>query len=560
MTQGCRTSENGKFKLGGRFVAYRTRVGTDSEGEATYGWYSYELGGWVRDEDVEGVSDTVKEIADGSDVYSDSGKVTVFDSVDGPFVFCGVSVSTFGGGSVAVGADTVYGGRYVKSGSTVSLEAVPDPGRRKLSLKVDGADYDIPVEVTSDIVVTAEFCPTTYSVRHMQPAGGGSSEVRVGGAVVQPGGERTGVPVGTRVEVAAAEAPGAAFLYVEVDGTRYVDNPHSFDVYDRVGDGTFDVRCAFGSVATATDSVSVSGSGSVSVRRGSAVVRLDEAGRFVANVGSVYSVLAVPGEEMRVGGIYENGRLVTSSSNYSFVQDSAARDLTVAFVSARDIDVTLFSGGDTYSRTETWNGCSCSAEVPHGTTVGTYTFTPSFTPEAAGKYVFSSLYVEDLDGTGKGSVIPAEGSSPVSAYIDFNARVVAIFEETDAPAEPEDEDQGGDPQPTEVALRMWEGSEARMTATWRSGRVVYTKPVSFSSARVMANGYSESLPVLRLACYESPSVSDPAETVATVACQDAFRLPKRRPEKYVEVEVSSDSRVLEVAVSTSMEGLWQASS
>lgn len=546
MTGGF-TTDTGLYKVGSAFVAYKTRIAGDDE---SYGWYSYELAGWVKEADVSGESTTAKFVKTGAKFYSESGFTTELGTVTARN-FVTVAISATDGGTCT--AVTLYGGRFVVVGSTVVFTAAANTGFKELSFTVNGAASTKSVLVGDlDIVAVATFCPTSYGVRNDGVSGSGSSTVSVGST---PVGEGQSVPagVGAVVSVSATPATGNAFAYAEIDGRRIASNPATFTIADRAGSAVIPVRTVFSAVAVIRDTIVVGANGSAVVTLDGSVVTRDADGKFTATLGGVYTVTAMPNSGYRIEGFYENGRKVASGSSYVFVQDEAPRMITIAFAEAETIAVYVYSGGDISSSAEEWNGCTCAVERPSGTGIGTYTFTPS----AADGYHFVRLYIEDTDETGKGRVIPAGQS--LAVYIDFSSRVVAIFAADDAPDEPEDEDQGNATHTT-ATLNAWEGSEARMTARWRSRRNVFTKPVSMSAARVCANGYGSNGPVITIAAYESPNTKDGMEVSIPVDNQDAFRLPKERPEKYVEVEVASDSRVLELAVATSMEGLWQASS
>ena len=543
MISNCYTATGtgySRYKLGAKFVAYKTRIGAEDE---KYGWHSYELGGWLGGTP----SSDSRDVDAGETVYSDSSLSTVIGTVSDATTFCFVSMSSVGGGTIST-STSLYGGRYVAVGADVSFSTTANPGKKLMSLSVNGISYTGPVRADSDLIVVAEFCPLHYTVEDDGTTPGGYHVVAVNGVAASGSAQ---VDAGDVISITATPSSGYSFLYTEIDGVRHVSNPISFTVADRSNDDVINVKSVFGVVSSVTNRIVISGGGTVSVSHGGSPIPVSS-GEFAASIGLVYTVTATHETGMRVSGFYENGRLVSSSSSYSFVQDSAEREITVVFSEQAKIEVTLFSGPDTSSLVETWEGCSCGVIAP-SSSVGTYTFTPS----AASGFHFVRLYIEDLDRIGKGRVIPAGQS--YSVYINFNARVIAIFAANDDPVEPQDDDQGNATQ-TMAALKSWEGSDARMTARWRSRRNVFTKPVAFSSARVLTNGYGETLPVLTLAAYESPSTSDARETVRRVTSQDAFRLPSRRPEKYMEIEVTADARVLEIAVSSSMGGLWQANS
>lgn len=104
------------------------------------------------------------------------------------------------------------------------------------------------------------------------------------------------------------------------------------------------------------------------------------------------------------------------------------------------------------------------------------------------------------------------------------------------------------------AIYIWEGSALPKWLTWRSKRFVLPKPANMAAVRVYADDYPVNAGV-----YTSSSPGAPVEQGVHVELplelQDARRLPRMRPEKYIEVEVQSRTGIQEVATSTSMEGL-----
>ncbi|MDX9860931.1 MAG: hypothetical protein RBS99_08425, partial [Rhodospirillales bacterium] len=106
------------------------------------------------------------------------------------------------------------------------------------------------------------------------------------------------------------------------------------------------------------------------------------------------------------------------------------------------------------------------------------------------------------------------------------------------------------------AVYEWEGESVTKMAVWRSKRYVGTKPMNMTSARVYSDGYPVSMSVYSASSPDHPVLEGSAASI-DVLDQDARRLPMRRPEKYVEIEVRSMETVAEVAVSTAMEGLVQ---
>lgn len=104
------------------------------------------------------------------------------------------------------------------------------------------------------------------------------------------------------------------------------------------------------------------------------------------------------------------------------------------------------------------------------------------------------------------------------------------------------------------AVYEWEGSAVNKMMTWRSKRFVSTRPVNMSSARLYADGYPATLIVYKSSSPDAP-MNDANVAGISIGNQDARRLPMRRPEKYIEIEVRGNDPITDVAVSTAMEGL-----
>jgi hypothetical protein len=75
-----------------------------------------------------------------------------------------------------------------------------------------------------------------------------------------------------------------------------------------------------------------------------------------------------------------------------------------------------------------------------------------------------------------------------------------------------------------------------------------------SSARLYADGYPVTLVVYKSSSPDAP-MNDANVAGISIGNQDARRLPMRRPEKYIEIEVRGNEPITDVAVSTAMEGL-----
>lgn len=104
------------------------------------------------------------------------------------------------------------------------------------------------------------------------------------------------------------------------------------------------------------------------------------------------------------------------------------------------------------------------------------------------------------------------------------------------------------------AIYEWEGSSANKMFEWKSKVYVAPRPFNPSALRVDTEGY----PVgeVRVGMFSSPDSNETAVSVLTnVASQNARRLPKRRPERYIQVTFKNDHEVDSAVISTSMGGL-----
>lgn len=106
------------------------------------------------------------------------------------------------------------------------------------------------------------------------------------------------------------------------------------------------------------------------------------------------------------------------------------------------------------------------------------------------------------------------------------------------------------------AVYVWEGSDHSKWFSWISKRFVAAKPLNMTSARVYADGYPVELTVHTASSPDSPREGG-RRVMIQVERQDARRLPRLRPEKYIELEIQGQDTVQEAAISTSMEGLLQ---
>lgn len=110
------------------------------------------------------------------------------------------------------------------------------------------------------------------------------------------------------------------------------------------------------------------------------------------------------------------------------------------------------------------------------------------------------------------------------------------------------------------ALYKWEGSAENKMVTWKSKVYVSPRPFDPSTCRVDADGYSsggESSLRLTVDMFSSPNTDEsPTSTRQIVlSSQDGRRLPRRRPEKYLQVKVESNNAVNRIVVGTSAQGV-----
>ena len=107
-------------------------------------------------------------------------------------------------------------------------------------------------------------------------------------------------------------------------------------------------------------------------------------------------------------------------------------------------------------------------------------------------------------------------------------------------------------EPSERAVFEWEGSGTNKEFTWRSKTYSATKPFNPSVARIDTERYP--LKELAVEMFSSPDKSATQSVKLTdVTNQTMRRLPARRPERYLQVEVKNNSAVNAVIVSTSAE-------
>ena len=104
------------------------------------------------------------------------------------------------------------------------------------------------------------------------------------------------------------------------------------------------------------------------------------------------------------------------------------------------------------------------------------------------------------------------------------------------------------------AIYKWEGSSVMKTLRWKSKVYVSTKPFDPGCARVDATGYGVKL---RVDLYSSPDIQPKNNNFkdVTIMSQDCRRLPKSRPERYMQIGLQANKEIDSVFVGTSMMGI-----
>lgn len=227
-------------------------------------------------------------------------------------------------------------------------------------------------------------------------------------------------------------------------------------------------------------------------------------------------------------------QILSSSITYTRFLNEPTRTIWALYGEPKDVTVTLAYGGGG-NRTmgilsidgetnEESGGATVAKTVRQGETV-------SIAATARNGYRFVGWY---FGGSTSGE--PDGLKSPTTVYVTGEMTVLALFVR-DA-----------------RAVYEWEGSASNKMMEWKSKVYVSPRPFNPSALRVDTEGY----PVgeVRIGMFSSPDGGETAvASVRNVASQDVRRLPKRRPERYLQVTVKNDHEVDRILVGTSMEGL-----
>lgn len=170
--------------------------------------------------------------------------------------------------------------------------------------------------------------------------------------------------------------------------------------------------------------------------------------------------------------------------------------------------------------------------------------------------VRSAVYAQDTQVAV--TALPTNGHKFVGWYendeiVSTDARYVFVVLNESRTLEARFEDDA-------FAICEWEGSDEPKTMEWTSKVYVTAKPFDPVAARVDATGYPVDLTVRT---YSSPDKAEPtalpdrphALTAANpfpIQSQDGRRLPRMRPERYVQITVKSSHEIDAVVVGTNM--------
>jgi len=597
MVGGAKTS-SGSYKIGSGFTFVAKPL--TFTGGSQMALYCGELGMWI------GTSSQYDHpyypVPPGGTmiVYNSSGYVTEGGSAISECSFCDVTTTVSGSGSIVVGG-TDYNGRRM-AGTSVTLTCSPTSGYRLKKLIVNGStvatsnnSYTIS-SVQDDIAAVAYFVPTSYTVTCNSPSGGSVSFTKNGASASTP----FTANVDEVIVCTATPNTDKMVQNFVVDG--YVTSGGStgpqtftFTIYEREDDAVYNCNVSFCDRTAVADSVVGISGATFDPESETPTVPIDDAtvtcngtavsrtnGAFLAYVGNTYVATAHAPTVFRTfgGWVNGNGELVSEAYSYGWTQGSQSVAITAAYADnplyAENFLIgTSTSDAGTQSGTAYVAGCRATITRPseESKVVGDVTKYLGGTrtvsvhgvssTELPANWTFSGVYVSDTNASGGTKFYKANGASSVTFDNACDANIYAIFA-NGGTITPGDSDQGNSSIATGTAatgLFEWEGGASDMTMRYHSKRFVASMPMAISAARVYADGYATSSVNdvnLKVLAFQSPDTDDSRVTETTAKSQDAYRQPMRRPEKYIEVEVSAPHQVTQIAIATSMEALWQA--
>lgn len=109
--------------------------------------------------------------------------------------------------------------------------------------------------------------------------------------------------------------------------------------------------------------------------------------------------------------------------------------------------------------------------------------------------------------------------------------------------------------PTNKAFLEWEGSDTNKTMVWRSRRYQMEQPFNPTAAQIYSDGYENLKLTVDMASSPKEPINGNRRNELIIDNQNARRLPMKRPEKFIEIEIENDETITDVKVSTSMGGL-----
>lgn len=101
----------------------------------------------------------------------------------------------------------------------------------------------------------------------------------------------------------------------------------------------------------------------------------------------------------------------------------------------------------------------------------------------------------------------------------------------------------------------WETGEENKTLEWRSKRFQNSIPTNLSSVQINGDGYPLEFSVDYASSPDEPISNTQNNVIISITKQDPRRIPMRRPEKYIEIEVHSKNAINDITISTSMGGI-----
>lgn len=489
---------------------------------------------------------------------------------------CSLAYGVVGAGTINHQSGSIYNG-YTEAGVTHKFTASPASGYKLVKIEAvsngsvvaSSLTSPLQVQITDDTVVTAYFSPSEYKIRKTESIGG-SYRVFVNGTEVSWGGSNDHiVQVGDVVQVYCTPTGEYDLSYFVVDGVTYYPSVSSseylfnFTIVERSTDGIYDFQAVYGIRQGYSDKVEWDSTlGYVTVYKGNIPSPVGTpltlvGGVFTGRDNLEYTIFASVSDSTHNEFVrWEDsvGNVLSTDRRFVFTQTKGAINLRAVFRAKVTIGVELKKG--TSATTYDDVGACVVSMISHPEVIGTK-YLPgnfSFSVTPATNWEFVCLYVEDLDFTGHTFTTTVL----TNVSIGFNAKVVAVFRNTSVPILPEDIDQGNATHKSGVMeLYDWEGSDVNKMMDWHSRRYVSERPMTIAVARVYADGYSDEIPKLKLHSFQSPANTDGKVSVVLAKKQDAFKMPLRRPEKYIEVEIEANHEVTNVALATSMEALWQ---